>query len=66
MLTTFKKALRREQGYPVGVSAPCYIVCDCGEKLPLPVIAGMPMTYICACGVEYDGRGYVVKSAGMV
>jgi len=61
VLTTIKKALRREPGYPVGVAAPCYLVCDCGEKLSLPVVAGMPLTYICACGTEYDARGYVVK-----
>jgi len=63
MLTTIKKALRRESGYPVGVAAPCYIVCDCGHKLSLPVVVGMPLTYICTCGTEYDARGYVVKPA---
>jgi hypothetical protein len=57
-----KRALKREPGYPQGVSAPLYLECVCGEKISLPVIAGMPMTYCCGkCGRVYDKAGWVIQ-----
>jgi hypothetical protein len=39
--------------------------CTCGERIPIPVIKGMPMTYLCGrCGVEYNARGWVVGLGG--
>lgn len=37
-----------------------YLDCQCGNKLSVPVIAGLPMTYQCQCGIEYDSRGWIV------
>lgn len=56
-----KRAVKREAGHPIGVSAPMYLDCECGERVSLPVIAHMPMTYQCACGIVYDAQGYVVS-----
>ena len=57
-----KRAVKREPGYPVGVSAPLYLDCSCGEKISLPVIPGLPMTYICGkCGTEYDSKGWILN-----
>lgn len=53
-----KRAVKREAGYPLGSLAPMYLDCECGQKVTLPVIAGLPMTYVCGvCGIEYDSRG---------
>jgi hypothetical protein len=63
-MTYLKKALIREPGYPVGVAAPMYLVCSCGEHISLPVVKGLPMTYVCGkCGNEYDSQGWVVGLA---
>lgn len=57
-----KRALRREEGYPVGISAPLYVACGCGEKVPVPTIKGLPMTYKCGqCGIEYDQAGWILS-----
>lgn len=56
-----KRALKREPGYPVGVTAPLYLDCVCGKKLTLPTIKGLPMTYQCECGREYDAQGWIIK-----
>jgi hypothetical protein len=62
-VTCIKRALRREEGYPVGVSAPLYVACGCGGKVPVPTIAGMPMTYVCGqCATEYDSKGYILEA----
>ncbi len=55
-----KRALRREEGYPIGYPAPSYILCECGNKVSVPVITGLPMTFECLCGIEYDSRGYIL------
>jgi hypothetical protein len=59
-LTCVKRALKREPGYPVGVPAPLYLDCTCGHKLSIPQVRGLPVTFICACGIEYDAAGWVV------
>ena len=38
-----------------------YLDCACGNRLPIPIIKGLPMTYVCQCGIEYDSRGWIVK-----
>jgi hypothetical protein len=38
-----------------------FIGCGCGEEIPVPVIAGLPMTYECGkCGTVYDSRGWIL------
>ncbi len=60
-----KRALRRDEGYPIGQPAPLYILCECGGKVPVPVVRGLPMTYQCACGVVYDAQGWIVSRPEM-
>jgi len=38
-----------------------YLDCECGHKLSVPIIAGLPMTYQCLCGIEYDSRGWILN-----
>jgi hypothetical protein len=52
-----KVAMIRVDGYPQGVSAPCYLNCKCGAK---------PLTNLdteadvkCACGVTYSYNGWI-------
>ena len=50
-----KRAIRVDEQGP-------HIICGCGERIPVPVITGMPMTYQCGqCGTEYDSRGWILK-----
>lgn len=56
-LTLMKRALKPEQGYPVGHPAPMYIDCGCGNHLP--VKDGYNP---CPCGFVYNGQGWVVNS----
>lgn len=59
-----KKALRRENdSTPTGVAGNMYLMCDCGHKLSIPTVAGLPLTYVCLCGTEYDSRGYILNAA---
>jgi hypothetical protein len=37
-----------------------YLDCECGNRVSIPVIKGMPMTYECLCGIVYDGRGWII------
>jgi len=30
-----KLAMIRDEGYPLGVTAPCHLNCPCGERLPV-------------------------------
>jgi hypothetical protein len=53
-----KLALRREEGYPVGQPAPCYLLCPCGRKVPVPPDAIAPLT--CDCGAAYTPDGWIV------
>jgi hypothetical protein len=55
-----KKALIREEGYPVGVPAPMYLVCICGKKVSMPERGGV----FCECGTEYSASGWIVKRPG--
>lgn len=59
-----KQAVKRESGYPTGVTAPCFLDCECGHKLSQPVVAGLPMTYKCLCGREYNAQGWIIKAQG--
>jgi hypothetical protein len=52
-----KRALKRE---PEGVLQCMYLDCECGHHLSIPVVAGMPMTYVCLCGIAYDSRRWIV------
>lgn len=38
-----------------------FVLCGCGEKVSIPIIKGMPMTYECLCGIVYDNRGWIVE-----
>ncbi len=52
-----KLAVKREPGYPVGTTAPCYLDCPCGMKLDLP--STMVMGVRCPdCGAAYDAGGW--------
>jgi hypothetical protein len=38
-----------------------HLDCECGERIPVPVIKGLPMTYECGkCGIVYDSRGWII------
>ena len=53
-----KAALIRDDGYQVGVPAPCRIKCvRCGELIG-PVVDGLPC--VCDCGITYDSAGWVI------
>lgn len=42
-----------------------YLDCTCGERIAIPVIAGLPMTYECGkCGTTYDSRGWILGKRG--
>ena len=56
-----KRAIKRTPG-AAGIAASPYIDCECGHRLSIPVVAGMPMTHVCLCGREYDSRGYILKN----
>jgi len=43
----------------VGPDGHLFLDCECGKKVSIPVVLGMPMTYECECGIEYDNRGYI-------
>jgi hypothetical protein len=38
-----------------------FLNCECGNKLSLPKIEGLPMTFECLCGIEYDSRGWILS-----
>jgi hypothetical protein len=39
-----------------------HLDCECGHAVSIPVIKGMPMTYVCGeCFIEYDSRGYIIS-----
>jgi len=38
-----------------------YIDCECGHKLSIPVVKGLPMDYECLCGITYDSHGWIVS-----
>ena len=39
-----------------------HVDCECGHAINLPVIKGLPMTYVCGnCGIEYDSRGWILN-----
>lgn len=59
-----KKALIREEGYPVGRPGPMYLNCVCGKKLPVQA----PFTeecVPCACGYVYDSRGWILNTGDL-
>jgi hypothetical protein len=51
-----KLALRRDQSYPVGVSAPLHCLCRCGENIN--IVPGAALN-TCKCGVQIDGQGWI-------
>ena len=59
---TTKQALIREPGYPIGVPAPLYIACECGEKVS---DAGTARRTVCKCGIGYDRQGWIVMRPAM-
>jgi hypothetical protein len=50
-----KKAIK----YTPGDSVP-HLDCECGHKLSLPRVNGLPMTYECVCGITYGPTGIVI------
>ena len=54
-----KLAMRRDEGYPQGVSAPCRLHCPCGEKLLINFET--EETLFCSCGVVYTYDGWIVR-----
>lgn len=52
-----KRALKREQGYPVGTPAPIYLDCECGHHLTMPI---GQLRVQCVCGIEYDAMGWII------
>lgn len=56
-----KIAVKRDDGYPVGVSAPCHLDCPCGNRLPLEEpFSGRAVP--CVCGAVYDSSGWILNS----
>lgn len=51
-----KVALRREDGYPIGQTAPLHVVCPCGSKVQHGE-AGMECP---KCGQQFDRAGWLV------
>jgi hypothetical protein len=33
------------------------VLCSCGNTVSLPVVKGLPMSYQCVCGKNYDAQG---------
>lgn len=59
-----KKALIREAGHPLGQPAPMYLVCVCGNKVPVSAPFDAGTREACSeCGQIYDGAGWLVEGA---
>ena len=56
-----KKALIRNEGYPVGVPAPMHLICVCGNRVEIPEHPEPDVPIACGCGYEYDARGWITK-----
>lgn len=54
-----KLAAVREEGYPVGVTAPCWFTCPCGRRHKAFVD-----TIDCACGRRWNEHGYGTSEVG--
>lgn len=52
-----KCAVIREEGYPIGQPAPCYIKCECGTKVR---VTPRVLMHCDVCGRIYDDRGWLV------
>lgn len=55
-----KRALRRREGYPVGMPAPLFILCGCGRELDVSNPWSHD-TVRCECGTVYDSEGWIQK-----
>lgn len=53
-----KKAVIREQGYPIGQPAPMYLICVCGKKNSVENYPDGP-DIACTCGVQFNNRGWI-------
>lgn len=53
-----KLALRRDNSYPVGVSASMHCICRCGNQIDVPDTSA-DARYTCKCGLVIDGRGWI-------
>jgi len=56
--------LKRAVKYPggEGIAATPYLDCECGERIPMPRINGLPMTYVCGkCGLHYGPTGWIIS-----
>lgn len=51
-----KLAVIREAGYPVGQTAPCWLNCPCGNRVP-----AYEGEQECECGVRYNASGWVIS-----
>lgn len=65
-----KRALIRDDSYPVGVPAPLHLNCECGARVEMtetivndegwkPGLILNPAT--CVCGIKYNGAGYILS-----
>jgi hypothetical protein len=54
-----KVAIRREDGYPMGVTAPCYLQCPCGEKLPINFETKADLECV-GCDLEFAYNGWII------
>lgn len=56
-----KKALIRDDSYPVGTPAPLHVNCACGQ--PVPITKAFREHTCTTCGTVYDSGGWIVKPA---
>ncbi|HUD74221.1 MAG TPA: hypothetical protein VMQ76_04040 [Terracidiphilus sp.] len=52
-----KRAVKREEGYPIGSPAPLYILCGCGSKV---MVLPYHDCHCVVCHTVYDHEGYVL------
>ena len=52
-----KRAVKREEGYPIGSPAPMYIMCGCGSKV---MVLPYHDAHCVTCHTVYDHEGYVL------
>lgn len=53
-----KRALKRSQTIPIGVSIVLHIDCECGVAV---MVQKNAEKVFCSCGMEYDSHGWILK-----
>jgi hypothetical protein len=57
-----KRALKRDQSIPIGISVTLHLDCECGNKVTIPSTPDSEqLVKTCACGIEYDQTGWILK-----